>query len=241
MSIFTSRNLNYILAASVGACSFWMTFASFNQPLRPGLPHPGLKDGALKQALQKDFTKSHDALPYIQSRKLLFTSIDGNGRQTNCRYTGEEIKYMLQPLPNKAAVEHAMPLTRLPAEARSDLHHMFVVTPEARVARLNLHYGAVLYPVWSEGGSKAGPTRRVVPAFEVRKDARGDIARAMFHISTMYQIPIPEQEEKTLRAWHKQDPVSKEEQARNNKIAAQQNSRNPYIDYPDLTQRISDF
>lgn len=240
MSIFTARHLGYVTAAMLGACTFWTGVTQLH-PMRPTQPHPGLKDDALKQALKKDFAASHKEVPYIQARKALFTSVDGDGRQTRCRYTGEVIKYMLQPLPNKAAVEHAMPLTRLPAEARADLHHMFVVTPEARVARLNLHYGQVVVAVWAEGGSRSGPSTRVVPAFEVRKDGRGDMARAMFHIATMYDVDLPSHEEKTLRAWHREDPVSREERERNDKVSAQQGSRNPFIDHPELAARIHDF
>ncbi len=240
MTMFTLKNTSYIAAATLGACAFWSAVELVG-PMRPGGPHPGLKNEALKTALQKDHEKAHKELPYIQARKLLFSSIDGNGRQVSCRYTGEEIKYMIQPLPNKAAVEHAQPLTRLPSEARSDLHHMFVVTPEARVARLNLHYGDVLVAVWAEGGSRSGPSKRVVPAFEVRDDARGDMARAMFHVATMYDVTIPAHEEKVLRAWHKQDPVSKQERQRNDKVAAEQSSRNPFVDHPTLVDRINNF
>ena len=44
-----------------------------------------------------------------------------------------------------------------------------------------------------------------------------------------------------LRAWHKQDPVSKEERERNDRAAKHQKSRNPYVDYPNLTNRIKNF
>jgi endonuclease I len=77
--------------------------------------------------------------------------------------------------------------------------------------------------------------------FEVRKEARGDIARSMFYVATMYNLEIPEHEEKALRAWHKQDPVSKEERERNDRVAKHQKSRNPYVDYPNLTNRIKNF
>ena len=240
MRPLTLRHSTYLLAASLGSLVFWSALQDVH-PMRPGGPHPGLKDSALKQALKSDHDRAHQTLSYIQARKLLFSSVDGDGRKSACRYTGTELRYMLQPLPNKAAVEHAQPLTRLPAEARSDLHHMFVVTPEARLARLNLYYGEVVVAVWAEGGSRSGPSKRVVPAFEVRREARGDIARAIFHVSTMYDTPLPEHEERVLRAWHKQDPVSKEEKRRNDTVASHQGSRNPFIDHPVLTARIEDF
>jgi len=51
--------------------------------------------------------------------------------------------------------------------------------------------------------------------FQVRKKMQGDIARAQFYFSIMYNKPIPNDVEKVLRAWHKADPVSKGEKARN--------------------------
>ena len=231
------RDVKFLGAACTGACLFWSVLSS--SIMRPSDPHPGLKDDALKQALRLD--REHNDLGYLTARKVLFDGVDGDGRRAEGAYTGQEISYFKQPLLNKGAVEHAWPLTRLPETARADLHHMFVVVPEARVARVNLHYDDVLIAVWSQGGSKSGPSRRVVPAFEVRKQRRGDIARAMFYVSTMYDIDIPDHEEKALRRWHHDDPVSAQERTRHDAVVRHQTSRNPFIDHPSLAQRIKDF
>lgn len=239
MNHAATKNLAYLLGATLGSFVFW---GALDQKLmRPGEPHPTLKDGALKSALQKDWKKDHAEIGYIQARSALFSNIDGDGRSAECRYTGEEIKYMAQPLPNKGAVEHAWPLTRLPSEARADLHHMYITIPEARVARANLRYGDVLVAVWKQGGSRSGPSKRVVPVFEVRPEQRGDVARAVFYVATMYELEIPDAEEKILRDWSKKDRVSKEEKLRNQKVAAKQGSRNPYVDYPNMVNRIKNF
>lgn len=232
-------NCTRIAATALGACVFWAGVAGGMDMMRPGGPHPGLRNGELQEALRKD--RKHTELGYLTSRKLLFEQVDGDGRKAEGRYTGEEIRYLKQPLPNKGAVEHAWPLTRLPEAARSDLHHMFVAIPDARLARVNLHYGDVVVAVWAQGGSRSGPSRRVVPVFEVRKEARGDIARAMFYVATMYELNLPDTEEKTLRRWHEEDPVSKQEKERNERVAKHQSSRNPFVDYPSLTARIKDF
>ncbi len=234
-------NISRLLLASLGACVFWTAVATnFDADImRPGEPHPGLKDGKLKDALRKD--RRHQTLSYYEARKHLWGSIDGDGRDATCAYTGEKIEYFKQPIPSDGATEHAWPLTRLPAEARTDLHHLFAVAPDARVARLNLHYGKVLVPVWSRGGSRSGPSTKVKPVFEVRPEMRGDIARSMFYVSTMYGLEIPADEESELRKWHVQDPVSKAERGRNARVAEKQKSRNPFVDHPDLTKRISNF
>lgn len=204
-------------------------------------PHPNLRDAKLKKALRTDWSKQHRGLSYFSARSAIWGSVDGDGRTAAGAYTGGAINYFKQPLPNKGAIEHAWPLTRLPRQARSDLHQMFGVTGEARAARLNLHYGGVKVAVWSRGGSKAGPGSHVKPVFEVRRAQRGDIARAMFYIATVYDLTIPGAEENTLRRWNRQDPVSRDEKKRNNQIATLQRSRNPFVDFPDLSKRISDF
>ena len=238
-----SRNVAYLLCAFSGALLFW---APLTDHLGEGMqilrePHPGLKDDALKAALKKDKDKVHNELSYIQARQLIFAKIDGNGRRAECVYTGKTISYIGQPLPNNGAIEHAWPLTRLPAAARADLHHMRVAEGEARLARVNLRYGDVFMPVWSSGGSRSGPSKRGMPVFEVRQERRGDIAREMFYIATMYELDIPDAEEEVLRRWHKEDPVSADEQQRHEKIVASQRSRNPFIDHPGLTARVKNF
>lgn len=226
----------YITAALVGATLFWgglFYLADTDEP------HPGLRDDELQEALRSDWT--HEQLSYWQARKTLFTDVDGNGRATRGRYTNERIRYFQQPLPNTGMVEHAWELTRLPARARTDLHHLFPVLPEANAARFNLHYGEVVVPVWSRGGSKAGPSSRVTPVFEVRPAYRGNVARSMFYVATMYDMPIPDHEEAVLRRWHDQDPVDDAERNRNDRVAEAQQSRNPFVDHPGLVDRISDF
>lgn len=229
-------NISRLLLATMGAFVFYGVVCEVT-PL--GEPHPGLRDDELQSALRKNW--NHNDLSYYEARKHLWGSIDGDGRSAEGTYTGKTLEYYKQPLPNTGSAEHAWPLTRLPAEGRSDLHHMYAVDGEARLARLNLHYGKVFVPVWSEGGSKAGPSSKVKPVFEVRQQRRGDIARSMFYVATMYDLDIPDAEEKELRKWHKEDPVDRHEQQRNDRVAAKQTSRNPFVDHPGLTKRISDF
>lgn len=230
------HDLSYLAFAVVGAFLF---YGLLHEVMRPPEPHPGLRDDALQEALRNDW--SHKELSYFQARKHLWGEIDGDGRRAKGAYTGEEIEYFKQPLPNNGAVEHAWPMTRLPKEARSDLHHMFAVIGEARAARINLRYGDVTVAVWSRGGSRSGPGSGFKPVFEVRDERRGDIARAMFYVATMYDLDIPSAEEKVLRSWHHQDKPSKAERKRNDQIERRQQSRNPFVDHPKLTKRINDF
>lgn len=227
-----------LFIASLGAIFFWAALAHVHGVGVQDGPYPGLEDDALKQALRTNW--DHRPLSYLAARKALYGSVDGNGRKAECVYTGEVISYRGQPLPNSANVEHVFPENRA-RDALTDLHHLYAVIPEANVARLNLHYGKVFAAVWSRGGSKAGASIKARPVFEVRKDRRGDVARAMFYVATMYDLPIPKSEEDVLKKWHREDPVSSAERKRNDRVAAAQTSRNPFVDHPGLVDRISDF
>lgn len=239
-------NIARVAVVLLGACLFYGGLAEGLDLVTPHIeperePHPGLRDDKLQRALRTDWSAEHDQLSYWQARKSLFNEVDGDGREAEGLYTGETISYYSQPLPNKGLMEHAWPLTRLPAEARTDLHHLFPAIPEARGARVNLRYGDVLVAVWSRGGSKAGPSTGVKPVFEVRQSRRGDIARAMFYVATMYDLEIPESEEKVLRKWHASDAVDRHERNRNERVERAQSSNNPFVDHPGLVDRISDF
>lgn len=254
-----TKNAAWILMALTGACAFYASLAGWaaggfpavlsdaadeaqrSQTAQSSEPHPGLRDDELKEALRGDWQKKHRQLGYYQARKALFGEIDGNGRKAEGLYTGETISYFRQPLPNKGLMDHAWSVTRLPAEARTDLHHLYPVIPEARGARANFHYGKVVVAVWSRGGSKSGPSSKVVPVFQPRQTVRGDIARAMFYVSTMYDRDIPAGEEKRLKRWHRDDPPSRAEKRRNKAVAGEQGSVNPFIKYPNLVERIGDF
>ena len=63
----------------------------------------------------------------------------------------------------------------------------------------------------------------------------------MFYFATVYNQKIDDEQEKVLRQWHKEDPVDANEMARNDKVEALQNNRNPYIDHPEYVDMIDDF
>lgn len=76
---------------------------------------------------------------------------------------------------------------------------------------------------------------------EPRTGVRGDFARAYFYMAYQYRIPIPGELEDRLRMWHLNDPPGRWEEERNSLIEIVQGNRNPFIDHPELVERVRDF
>ena len=77
--------------------------------------------------------------------------------------------------------------------------------------------------------------------FEPPQQHKGNVARALFYFSTKYKLAIDPNEEAVLRKWASEDPVDVEEMHRNDEIEKAQHSRNPFIDFSELINNISDF
>ncbi len=73
---------------------------------------------------------------------------------------------------------------------------------------------------------------------EPRPEARGNIARAIFHMHKEYGLPVPDAMKPLLLQWHKDDPVSEAERRRNKKIDEIQETRNAFIDDPALADTL---
>ncbi len=79
------------------------------------------------------------------------------------------------------------------------------------------------------------------PPLLPRPGVRGDVARAYFYMAFQYKFKIPENLEDQLRQWHLADPPDKWEEERNSVIEIVQGNRNPFIDRPELAERVRDF
>ncbi|MCZ6874999.1 MAG: endonuclease, partial [bacterium] len=73
---------------------------------------------------------------------------------------------------------------------------------------------------------------------EPRPLARGNLARSIFYMHTEYHLPIPPAMVMLLKHWNREDPPSRHEQRRNQRIEAIQGTRNPFIDQPALADAI---
>lgn len=105
-------------------------------------------------------------------------------------------------------------------------------------------------PVWnSSRGNKYYDLTTTSTTFEPRDEVKGDVARILFYMVTMYSVlelvdQYPNVHQmgllSVLLEWNDLDPVDDFERARNNEIYTYQNNRNPYIDYPEFVDLVWD-
>lgn len=155
----------------------------------------------------------------------------------------------LIPDANTMNAEHSWPQSQFTRSfpedlQKSDIHHLFPTDSTMNSKRSSLEFGNVASDSeklecddsrlgFPKGGSKL--------VFEPPTRHKGNVARAIFYFSTRYKMAIDASEEATLREWHRQDPADAEEKARNERIFTLQKNRNPFVDFPELVDRISDF
>lgn len=127
---------------------------------------------------------------------------------------------------------------------KGDLHHLFVCQPECNTVRSNYPYDDFSFYV------PESPYERVQNRCGVATSGRfepehgkGAVARAMMYFLIRYpraikksflkQIDIP-----LLIQWHKRFPVNLYEKHRNQAIFRIQGNRNPFIDFPELAEKM---
>lgn len=89
------------------------------------------------------------------------------------------------------------------------------------------------------------------PSHNFRGDHRGDVARILFYMATTYSDEGLHLDDllnttddfsmgklSTLISWNRLDPIDDFEIQRNNRIYEYQGNRNPFIDYPELVDKI---
>jgi hypothetical protein len=133
---------------------------------------------------------------------------------------------------------------RLPMVA--DLHHLAPTFPTPNGRRGNLKFAYVSAPTYkTSSGSKMGKE-----GFEPADEAKGNVARAVLYFMVRYHdksirngmdyrsfwvntVPL-------LLEWNRQDPPDAAERRRNDLVEGFQGNRNPFIDYPELAERVGE-
>jgi len=225
----------------------------------------GLADDELLRALHER-TRDHQVFGYQgvnSARTLLFGSVDVRDGQVESLYNagvimapGESILAFMRGF----NTEHSWPqgqFDRLDPMV-SDLHHIYAVDIDSNGLRSSYGFGYTGDPTSAISSLGASTTDSRALVYQVRPERRGDIARAHFYMVARYAFDatieivfdddgvdgngrIEDQEEAVLRAWNAEDPVDEWERQRNERVAAAQGNRNPFIDQPDLADRITDF
>lgn len=156
------------------------------------------------------------------------------------------------PTNNIMNTEHTWPQSKGSKREpfRGDLHHLFPTDSRANSTRGNYPFGEV-EGRYAASNCTASMTGHLIDPATGRKtghrgyqppvEHRGNVARAMFYASSFYGYSISSIEEHYLKKWHIEDPADAKEIERNDEIQAAQGNRNPYIDFPDLVERIGDF
>ena len=205
----------------------------------------GLADEALLEAIAARLAQTYAprSRSYEAARRRMFEHIDNRSSEIECVYTGVVVSSATEPDPALMNTEHTWPQSqgadRLPM--RADLHHLFPSIAEANNARANLAFcDVVAAEDWEQGGSRRGEDALGTRCFEARDVHKGNVARALFYFAAAYEGRIDAAEEEVLRAWHLADRVDDAERVRNAAIEDWMGSRNPFVDFPDLVDRIAD-
>jgi len=193
---------------------------------------------------------------YTTARYRMFSEVEwfedpdrGGGHE--CAYTGRFFQSAQEIEPDDDIIncEHTWPRARMSprgslrySHEQSDIHHLLPTVNGVNSLRGSDRFGNVdqgrnldFLPAVS-GLSAQGEV-----VFQPRRERRGDVARVIFYFSIRWGGDIRDDEEAALRGWMADDPVDGRERARNDRIEVIQGNRNPFIDCPELVERVEDF
>ena len=201
-----------------------------------------LTEGPLRSALNTRLGQGFVSLSYNAARDEMYADLDNVGGDVTCVYTGRVATFNTRAgaTSNNFNCEHTFPQgffnENLPM--KSDIHHLFSTDITANSERGNLPFGVVSNPSWQVGGSKKNSS-----TFEPRDAQKGSTARAMMYFVLRYQDYSNHfaGQEAILRQWHHQYPPSVQDSLRNEGIYQLQNNRNPFTDYPQFAERITNL
>lgn len=142
-------------------------------------------------------------------------------------------------------------------DAYCDLHHLNPSDQSANSRKSNFPMAELESVSWDNGVTFVGKATidgYSVSAFEPCDEYKGDFARTYMYMFTCYQNltykyvwmnyensaypTFKPWAVQLLLKWHKQDPVSEKEIARNNAVYSIQGNRNPFVDYPQLADYV---
>ncbi|KAA9324925.1 endonuclease [Adhaeribacter soli] len=210
----------------------------------------------LKVALKGIVSNPYTSFSYDAARDKMYMEVDnwktnGRGASVNtleCVYTGR----VAAGYTSRSNIfsnfninaEHTFPQGKFGSSSPmvSDMHHLFPTDEAANNSRSSYPFGIATTPYRNDQintPSHLGNNN----LYEPRDQQKGATARAMLYFVIRYQdyqgFFVPQ--EAILKTWNKQFAPTPIDVKRNNDIQARQQNRNPFVDYPQLADRINNF
>ncbi len=240
--IFENTTLNYpIVYYSLATAKYPEAIYSFSQ---------NLYDEALKTGIRTYTSTGYVSLGYDVARDNMFATIDKylTNDTIECVYIGRKIRAVnrTEAQNQNFNTEHTYPQSFFSESEpmKSDLYHLYPTDATPNNYRANYDFGIVVSNItYNNGGSKLGQNSSGSIVFEPRDVHKGNVARSLFYFVVKYNSVSPGGfmdlvQENVLRQWNVFDTVDNNEHLRNNRIAALEHVRNPFIDHPELIDRI---
>ena len=218
--------------------------------------YQGLDSEELVRVLGEEYRPSQ-VLNYRKAREKLFDELRRKDGRLKLVYTTDTFKAGRIPNHKKVNTEHTWPKSKFGRDkmVKSDLHHLYPTRSKVNAERSSNPF-AEIPDEKTERWWKSPVSQRDVPTeqrddysestsrkFEPPENHKGDVARAMFYVYTVYQdkrldLGWFRPQVSTLLDWHEQDPVDEEERLRDLGITEIQGNHNPYILYPGLATTV---
>lgn len=201
----------------------------------------------------------HSIVGYDSARKIMFGELDAQrdskGTFVIDVYCGKKFYFRnldeVSKMHDRVNIEHTWPQSKFSSKfpkemQKSDMHHLYLTDSHANSTRGNTPFGFIdifdnRIITDSEGCKSRYGFADYGEVYTPPAPHRGNVARALFYFSMHYNLPISSKEEMVLRKWHKIDPVDDEEIKRHEAIAKYQRVRNPFVDHPEIVDRVLDF
>lgn len=200
----------------------------------------------------------HTSVGYDGARKIMFGELfikqDQSGNFVQDVYCGKKFYFRdvneAGQMHTQVNIEHTWPQSKFNGNfdknmQKSDMHHLYLTDSMANNRRGNHEFGDVTNQPDELNVENCTPSRMGEISghfvFTPPKGHRGNVARSLFYFAVRYKLFIGPAEEMILRQWHKMDPVDAEEVARHEVIAKYQKVRNPFVDFPQLVEKVADF
>jgi deoxyribonuclease-1 len=200
----------------------------------------------------------HTSLGYDNARRIMYGEIfikkDEKGNYLQDVYCGKKFYFRevgdVFQMGNEVNTEHTWPQSKFNGNfdknmQKSDMHHLYPTDSMANNRRGNHPFGNVgrvhdELNVQNCSSSELGDISGHF-VFSPPKEHRGNVARSLFYFATRYRLFIGPAEEMILKLWHSADPVDESEISNHEQIAKYQKVRNPFVDFPQLVEKVADF